>query len=59
MPHVNLLGYAAAVAAYTECQDWLDELRVYLTANRNLVVNYITQHLPQLRVTVPEATYLA
>ena len=59
VPHVNLLGYAAAVAAYTECQDWLAELRVYLTANRNLVVNYITQHLPQLRVTVPEATYLA
>ena len=59
VPHVNLLGYAAAVAAYTECQDWLDALRVYLTANRNLVVNYITQQLPQLRVTVPEATYLA
>ena len=59
VPHVNLLGYAAAVAAYTECQDWLDALRVYLTANRNFVVNYITQELPQLRVTVPEATYLA
>lgn len=59
VPHVNLMGYAAAVAAYTECQDWLDELRVYLTANRDFVVNYIRQELPQLRVTVPEATYLA
>lgn len=59
VPHVNLLGYAAAIAAYTECQDWLDGLRAYLTANRDFVVNYITQNLPQLRVTVPEATYLA
>lgn len=59
VPHVNLMGYAAAVAAYAECQDWLDELRSYLTGNRDYVVNYIAQELPQLRVTVPEATYLA
>ena len=59
VPHVNLLGYAAAVAAYTECDDWLDELRSYLTANRDFVVSYIDQYLPQLGVTVPEATYLA
>jgi len=59
VPHVNLLGYAAAVAAYTECDDWLDELRSYLTANRDLVVNYLAQHLPHLSVTAPEATYLA
>lgn len=59
VPHVNLLGYAAAIAAYTECQDWLDELQSYLTANRDFVVGYLMQHLPHLPVTVPEATYLA
>lgn len=59
VPHVNLMGYTAAVAAYTECQDWLDELCIYLTRNRDFVVNYIAQELPQLRVTAPEATYLA
>lgn len=59
VPHVNLLGYAAAIAAYRECQAWLDELRSYLTANRDFFIQFITQQLPQLRVTAPEATYLA
>lgn len=59
VPHVNLLGYTAAIAAYTECQDWLTGLQSYLTGNRNLIVDYIDQHIPQLKVTVPEATYLA
>ncbi|MBX3009940.1 MAG: PatB family C-S lyase [Caldilineaceae bacterium] len=58
VPHVNLLGYTAAVAAYAECEDWLQELRTYLTANRDLLVETITREMPQLRVTVPEATYL-
>jgi cysteine-S-conjugate beta-lyase len=59
VPHVNLMGYAAAVAAYSECEDWLAALQRYLTANRDFVVKYIRERLPQLRVTVPEATYLA
>ncbi|MEZ4866661.1 MAG: PatB family C-S lyase [Caldilineaceae bacterium] len=59
VPHVNLLGYAAAIAAYTECQEWHEELLAYLTANRDFAVNYVAKHLPQLRITVPEATYLA
>jgi cystathionine beta-lyase len=59
VPHVNVLGTTAAIAAYTECQDWLDGLLAYLTANRDFVVDFVTTHLPQLRVTVPEATYLA
>ncbi len=58
VPHVNLLGYTAAIAAYTECQDWLEGLQSYLTGNRDFITNYVAQHLPQLKVTVPEATYL-
>ena len=59
VPHVNVLGIAGAIAAYTECQDWHDGLLAYLTANRDFAVDFITQHLPGLKVTVPEATYLA
>lgn len=59
VPHVNVLGIAAGIAAYTECQDWLDGLTAYLTANRDFVVNFITEHMPRVRVTAPEATYLA
>lgn len=58
VPHVNLLGYVAAQAAYTECDDWLAGLRRYLTANRDYAVEYITRQMPTLRITVPQATYL-
>ncbi len=59
VPHTNLLGITAAIAAYTLCQDWHTGLLAYLTANRDFVVDYVETHLPNLRVTVPEATYLA
>ncbi len=59
VPHVNVLGYVAAIAAYAECEDWLDQLRAYLTGNRDFLVAYVKEHMPTLRTTVPEATYLA
>ena len=58
--HVSSLGLIAARAAFSgECEDWLRELRVYLTANRDYLVDYITEYLPDIRVTRPAATYLA
>lgn len=58
VPHVNVLGYVAAIAAYAECEDWLDALRAYLTANRNFAVDFLRTHLPNIPTTDPEATYL-
>ena len=59
VPHVNVLGKYAALAAYTECDGWLDEVLAYLIANRNFVVEYVDKYLPGIMTTVPEATYLA
>ena len=59
LPPTNVMGAAAAFAAYTECDDWLGDLRGYLTANRDAMVAYLAEHMPQLRTTVPEASYLA
>lgn len=55
----NLLGYAAAQAAYTYGAPWLHALLTYLEANRDLLVRYVAEHLPQLKVAAPEGTYLA
>jgi cystathionine beta-lyase len=57
--HPNGFGLTAAKAAYTQCDDWLRELRVYLTANRDTLVAYVREHMPGIRTTVPDATYLA
>ena len=56
---VNAIGYTAAEAAYRHGQTWLDELLAYLTINRDTLVQYIETRLPQIKVTVPEGTYLA
>jgi cystathionine beta-lyase len=58
--HVASLGLRAAQAAFSgQCDEWLKELRCYLTGNRDFLVNYVTKNMPGVRVTVPQATYLA
>lgn len=59
LPLTNVMGATAALAAYTEGDTWLGGLCQYLTANRDTMVDYLAKHMPQLRTTVPEATYLA
>jgi cystathionine beta-lyase len=58
--HVNSLGLLAAQAALSgACDEWLEQLRTYLTGNRDYVVDFVARQLPGVRVTVPQATYLA
>jgi len=58
--HVASLGLHAAQVAFSgQCDEWLRELRSYLTGNRNILVDYITKNMPEVRITVPQATYLA
>jgi cystathionine beta-lyase len=59
LPLTNIMGAAAGFAAYTEGDAWLDGLCRYLTANRDTMVAYLAEHMPQLRTTVPEGSYLA
>ena len=59
LPYPNAMGLAAAKAAYRCCDQWLDALRRYLTDNRNALLDYLAQHLPAVRTTLPNATYLA
>lgn len=58
--HVASPGQVAARVAYSgKCDTWLRDLRRYLTDNRNWFVDAVTQRMPEVRVTVPDATYLA
>ncbi len=53
------LGVVAAIAAYTDCDDWLDALRARLSSQRDLLVELLAEHLPEARMRPLEATYLA
>lgn len=57
--HVPSLGFVAALAAYRDGGAWLDQLLHYLTENRDLLVQFVAERLPQVATTLPEATYLA
>ncbi|MFI1184595.1 MalY/PatB family protein [Streptomyces sp. NPDC020799] len=53
------LGVLAHTVAFLDATDWLDELLVGLDANRSLLGKLIEEHLPDVRYTPPQSTYLA
>lgn len=55
---VNLLGITAALAAYQNGQQWLDELMTYLESNRDWLRQNLMERIPQIRMTPVEGTYL-
>lgn len=56
---VSILGLTAARVAFSGKADpWLKELRRYLTANRDFLVDYVAKYMPNVRATIPDATYL-
>lgn len=54
----NLFAYPALVAAWTECDDWLDQLVTYLEGNRDYLVQVFEEKLPLIKTNKPESTYL-
>jgi cystathionine beta-lyase len=54
----NPFSIAAFEAAYREGAPWLDDLMVYLAATRDMVRDYLHQHLPQIKMIEAEGTYL-
>lgn len=54
----NPFSIAAFEAAYRDGAPWLDRLLDYLDATREIVRNFLQQHLPQIKLTEPEGTFL-
>jgi cystathionine beta-lyase len=55
----STLGVVASIAAYEEGEPWLAETLDYLDGNRMLLADLLARHLPEVRYTPPEGTYLA
>ncbi|MCP4295261.1 MAG: putative C-S lyase [Proteobacteria bacterium] len=58
VPHVNTLGYTAALAAYQKGEQWLNEVLEYLKKNYEYTRSRIGQ-IPGMTMRPMEATYLA
>ncbi len=58
--HVGSPGLIAAGAAFSgKCDPWLADLRLYLKGNRDALIEYFKEYLPEAVLTRPQATYLA
>ncbi len=55
----NIFGTIAMEAAYSQGEDWLEQLLAYLKGNAELLSEYTVANLPGISVRPPEATYLA
>lgn len=55
----NVFGLAAQTAAYNEGEEWLEQLLEYLAGNLDVMENFITSELPEVKFRRPEGTYLA
>lgn len=54
----SAVAIEATQAAYAEGEAWVEEVRSVLAANKERVVHFIQQELPELRVRRMSATYL-
>ena len=54
----NAFSSVAMEAAFNEGEEWLEQLLEYLDGNFEYVKSFCEEHIPQIKVNVPDATYL-
>lgn len=54
----NSFACVAAIAAFNEGADWLDEMCAYVFENRRIAEEYIAANMPQIKAVHSDATYL-
>lgn len=54
----NAFSSVAMEAAFNEGEEWLEQLLEYLEGNFEYVRSFCEENIPQIKVNVPDATYL-
>ncbi|MDE0842665.1 MalY/PatB family protein [Psychrobacter pocilloporae] len=55
---LNMFAYAAMHSAYREGGEWLAQLLAYIEDNIEFTLQFFAEHLPNIKVMRPEASYL-
>jgi cystathionine beta-lyase len=55
---LNAFGLRAMEAAFTQGEPWLQELLDYLWGNHRVLCSFLEEHLPRVKVSPLEGTYL-
>lgn len=56
---ISPLSLVANKAAWSECDEWLTQVRYYIDENFLYLKSYLYTYHPQVRFLIPEGTYLA
>ncbi|MDR3280283.1 MAG: pyridoxal phosphate-dependent aminotransferase [Synergistaceae bacterium] len=55
----NVFAVPAYVAAYTKCDDYLEQLIPYIEDNVRYLDDFLKTNMPRIKLVQPESTYLA
>lgn len=55
---LNIFAYPACIAAYNECEEWLEELIGVVYENAKIVEKFMAENFPEIKVYPLEGTYL-
>ncbi len=55
----NVFALPAYLAAYTECDDYIDQLIPYLEGNVKFIDSFLRENMPKIKLMKPDATFLA
>lgn len=54
----NAFAMTANIAAFTECDEWVDEMREYVFENKRIACEYINGNIKGMKASFSRATYL-
>ncbi len=57
-PKCNILGLEACRIAFTECDEWLEQVKAVIERNRQTIIAFLAREFPQIQVMKLEGTYL-
>ena len=57
-PSVSPFGIAAVLGGYNDCEDWVNELNLYMDRLLHRAVDRFHKELPKAKVSYPEGTYI-
>ncbi|WP_131668675.1 MalY/PatB family protein [Psychrobacter pygoscelis] len=55
---LNLFAYEVIRSAYEQGEEWLAQALTYIEANIDMACDFLEQHLPDIKIMRPEASYL-
>lgn len=55
----NIFATGIMEAAYTQCDEWIEQVNAYLDENYEFLKKYLEKNMPELEVIPSEGTYMA